>query len=105
MKNLDFFITLSNFKNLEEDNEEAMDVEDDEDISVKLFILNVTGVNGGDLLTTYGDEIVSDEAWDETTEFLISNEVKEYEVEKSEILIMNASSIEMKRGKEARRVK
>lgn len=60
---------MSNFKNLEEDNEEAMDVEDDEDISVKLFILNVTGVNGGDLLTTYGDEIVSDEAWDETTEF------------------------------------
>lgn len=63
------FITLSNFKNLEEDNEEAMDVEDDEDVLVKLFILNVTGVNDGDLLTTSGDEIVTDEAWDETTEF------------------------------------
>lgn len=37
--------------------------------------------------------------------FLISNEVKECEVEKIEILVMNASSIEMRRGKEARRVK
>ena len=47
-----------------------------------------TGVDGGDLPTghkTVGDVIVYDEAWDETAELLVSNEVNEGEDEKSEI--------------------
>ena len=55
---------------------------------MELSMLIVTGVDDGGLPTGYrfvGDRIVHDEAWDETAELLISDEVKESEVEKSEI--------------------
>ena len=55
---------------------------------MELSTLIVTGVDDGSLPTGYksvGDGIVYDEAWDETAELLISDEVKESEVEKSGI--------------------
>ena len=73
---------------LEEDNEEAVDGGDDEDVPMELSTLIVTGVDDGGLPTSYksvGDGIVYDEAWDETAELLISDEVRKSEVEKSGI--------------------
>ena len=70
-----------------------------------LYILIVTGVDGGELQTSHkavGDGIVYDEAWDEKAELLVSNEVKEREVEKSEILGMGISSNEVRGGKAGR---
>ena len=62
----------------------------------------VTGVDGGDLPTGHkpvGDGIVYDEAWDETAELIVSNEVKEDEVEKSEIRGVRIRSSEVGGGK------
>ena len=73
---------------MKKDDEETADGEGDEDVPVELSTLIVTEVDGGDLPTghkTVGDWIVYDEAWDETAELFVSNEVKEGEVEKSEI--------------------
>ncbi len=73
---------------LEEDNEEVVDGGDDEDIPMELSMLIVTGVDDRGLPTGYKylrDGIVYDEAWDETAELLISDEVRKSEVEKSGI--------------------
>ncbi len=66
----------------------------------------VTGVDGGDLPTghkTVGDGIVYDEAWDETAELLVSNEVNEGEVEKSGIRGVRVRSSEAGGGKAGKR--
>ncbi len=55
----------------------------------------ITGVYGGDLPTG----ILYDEAWDETAELLVNNEVKEGEVGKSEIRGVRIRSNEVEGGK------
>ena len=84
----DLGLLLLRLIHLEQDNEEAVDGEDDEDVPIELSMLVVTRADNGGLPTGYnseGDWIVYDEAWDETAELLISDEVKESEVEISGI--------------------
>ena len=73
---------------LKENNEEAVDGGNDEDVPVEFSMLIVIGVNYRGLLTdqkSVGDRLVYDEAWDETAELLIIDEVKECKVGKNEI--------------------
>ncbi len=74
------FITSSNLQ-FEEDDEEAVNGEDDGDVPVTLI---VTGIDDGNLPVAYKtirDGIV----YDETAELVVTNEVKEGEVEKRKI--------------------
>ena len=72
------FITLPNMY-LEEDDEKMFNGEDDEDVSIELSTLIMTGVDKGSLPTSYkflGNGIVYDKAWDETAELFVIDEVK-----------------------------
>ncbi len=86
---------------LEKDNEETVDAEDDEDVPMKLSTLIVTGVDDGSLPTGYKsvrDRIGYDEAWDETGELLISDEVRKSKLEKSGIGVGKIKSSEVGEG-------
>ncbi len=65
-------------------------------------------MKGGNIPTghkAFGNGIVDDEAWDETAEFIVSNEAKKGEVEESEIRGVRVSGGEVRGDKVGRRVK
>ena len=88
-------------KPLEEYNEKSVDSGDNKAILIELSMMIVRGIDDRGLLTGYrsvGDEIVNDEAWNETTELLNGDNVRNIDVENSGICDGKIKSSEIGEG-------